>query len=235
MLIPPSDRNANNKFDSTSDNGIFDEDPSQTLVLLVDFKSDGHALLPEVSRQLEPLRSRDYLSYWDGNNFISRAITIVASGDAPFDDLNHHRQYRDIFFDAPLDEMYEPAAQDPTSGHHQHRSQGKTGTDSISTPNAFNTSNSYYASTSFSSSIGTPWTGRLSAHQLDLLRGQIRGAKRRGLKARYWETPAWPTSLRNHVWEVLVREGAEVLTVDDLYAAAYVDWTAHVGHGWFDA
>ena len=87
----------------------------------------------------------------------------------------------------------------------------------------FNKSTSYYASTSFSSAVGFVWLRHLSPRQMNIIRGQIRGTKRRGLKARNWDTPAWPTALRNHVWHVLMKEGADVLNVDDLKAAALQD------------
>jgi len=59
---------------------------------------------------------------------------------------------------------------------------------------------------------------------MKLIRGQIRGAKKAGLKARYWNTPNWPVSLRNHVWHVLVQEGVGMLNADDLEGAAIEDW-----------
>src|SRR6266480_2638634 len=65
-------------------NGVFDEDPDQTLVLLVDFKTNGEELFPIVESQINLLRDRDYLSYFNGKTFVSRAITVVATGNAPF-------------------------------------------------------------------------------------------------------------------------------------------------------
>ncbi|KXL45258.1 MAG: hypothetical protein FE78DRAFT_148574, partial [Acidomyces sp. 'richmondensis'] len=88
------------------------------------------------------------------------------------------------------------------------------------------------SNTSFFLSVGYVWRGHLSPRQMDIIRGQIRGAKRRGLKVRYWDTPSWPISLRNHVWHVLVKEGADVLNVDDLAGAALEDWTVPVHNGW---
>ena len=113
--------------------------------------------------------------------------------------------------------------------------QGKTGIDLITSPDDFNISNSYFASVSFTATIGYPWRGRFTDDQLDLIRGQIRGAQRRGLKARYWEIPTWPTSLRNHVWDILVMENVDILNVDDLKSAAALDWSAPVRHDWIDA
>ena len=231
--------NPTTEFGDTKDHGIFDENPDQTLVLLIDFKTNGPALFPRVREQLEPLRKKGYLSYWDGEKFHSRAVTVVGTGNTPFDLVVENKTYRDIFFDAPLDEMWE----DPSDGDGEYltrreervqtRGQGKTGTIGASA-NAFNTSNSYYASTSLDAHVGFPFTGRLSPKQLSTLRGQIKGAKRRGLKSRYWETPSWPTSLRNHIWQMLVEEGADILNVDDLRAASKLDWNV-VRHDWINA
>lgn len=64
------------------------------------------------------------------------------------------------------------------------------------------------------------------------LRSQIAEARRRGLKSRYWNTPGWPIGLRNHVWKVLVREGADVLNVDDVRAAARGNWRRRRERDW---
>lgn len=223
--------NPTTDFAKTAGHGVFDEEPEQTLVLLVDFKTNGEKLFPIVQQQLAPLREKSHLSYWDGEAFHSRAITVVGTGNCPFDLVVANTTHRDIFFDAPIDIFYSATASSPSL--FPRGGQGSSGT-AHTTPDSFNASNSYYASTSFDASIGLPY-GSLSARQWDLLRGQIKGAHDRGLKARYWETPAWPTSLRNHVWQVLVDEGADMLNVDDLEAAAKFDWTAHVPHGWVDA
>lgn len=200
----------------------------------MDFKTDGYELFDRVRQQLETLRRRNFLSYWNGESFVSRAVTVVATGNAPFDLIVKHQDYRDIFFDAPLDDLWEASG-----ARKQRRSpspaQGKTGIDLVISPDDFNISNSYFASVSFSATIGYPWRGRLTDDQFDLIRGQIRGAQRRGLKARYWETPTWPTSLRNYIWDILVRENADFLNVDDLKAAAGLDWSAPTRHDWVDA
>ena len=229
--------NPKTEFANATGHGVFDEDPEQTLVLLVDFKTNGKKLFPIVQQQLQPLRERDYLSYWNGEDFISRAITVVGTGETPFDMIIANSTYRDIFFDAPIDELYEASSNStyqPRPARLRTRGQGKSGTGIVTSPDSFNSSNSYYASTSFAHSIGIPY-GSLSSRQLDLLQGQIRGAHKRGLKARYWETPAWPTSLRNHLWELLVREGADVINADDLRAVTNFDWRQNVGHHWIDA
>ena len=62
---------------------------------------------------------------------------------------------------------------------------------------------------------------------MDTILGQARAAKAKGLRARYWNTPAWPTGVRDHVWDVLVREGVGMLNVDDLTAASQRDWVSY--------
>lgn len=160
---------------------------------------------------VDRLRQSDYLSYWDGNTVTPRPVTVVATGKAPYDLISNNTGRRDIFYDAPLADLSESRA-----------------------GSMYSPATSYYASTSFKKSIGTPVAGKLSQDQIGRLRAQIAGAKKAGLKSRYWDTPAWPTSLRNHLWQVLLDEGADVLNVDDLGAAAFADWSV-VQHRMFNA
>ena len=64
----------------------------------------------------------------------------------------------------------------------------------------------------------------LTPQQVLKIRGQVTGARSRGLRARYWDTPGWPVGRRDHVWDVLMREGVGALNVDDLEAARERDW-----------
>ncbi|KAK4631822.1 Altered inheritance of mitochondria protein 6 [Fulvia fulva] len=222
--------NQNTTFANTTGHGVFDEDPNQSLILLIDFKTNGRDTWPFVSKQLEALREKDYLTYWDGNQTHSRAVTVVGTGNTPFDLVTKNETYRDIFFDAPLDKLFEnPKEHFSAPSLPQKSSQGTVGTSSSSD---FNPGNSYYASVSFMHAVGFVWRGRLSSSQMNIIRGQIHGAQRRGLKARYWDTPSWPVGLRNHVWHVLMEEGADMLNVDDLRGAAVENWKART-HGFW--
>ncbi|KAI9709552.1 MAG: Altered inheritance of mitochondria protein 6 [Bogoriella megaspora] len=203
-------------------NGIFDQDPFQSLILLVDFKTSGPELLSRVEAQLEPLRANDFLTYYDGSTLVHRPVTIVGTGNAPFNLLTNS-SYRDIFFDAPLADLYlppdtsEPGSSAPqfSSQSQHHSGQGRIGTANVK-PSDYDGSNSFYASVSFTASIGYPWFGKLTDYQIELIRGQIRGAHKQGLQARYWSTPSWPRTWRDHVWSVLIQEGADMLNADDL-------------------
>jgi len=227
---------------------VFDVDPEQTLTLLIDVKTGGKETWPWILKQLEPLRERGWLTYVEGDVVHRRAVTVVGTGNTRFDILTANETYRDAFFDAPLDTMWEPPHSSPSplsnsppsalsppnldepfsspenllpsefdnnppTGDPADLGQGLSGTSPTS---SFTSQNSYYASVSLHKSIGTIWRGRLTPKQLDIIRGQVRGAHRRGLKARYWDLPAWPLGLRDYVWEVLVKEGVDVLNVDDL-------------------
>lgn len=241
--------------------GVFDTDPLQTLVLLIDFKTSGGGLYAELLEQLSPLRENNYLTYFNGTAIVEQPITIVCSGNAPFDLLAANETYRDVFFDAPLDKLADRSQNWPnpnrTPGHEKsvdralfnsrianfREAASDVGGDTpsprvsetptmASRPNIFTWQNSYYGSTSFARAIGHIEGSRLSQPQLQLLRAQIHGAHQKGLKVRYWDVPAWPTGLRNHIWHILNREGVDVLSVDDLVGATRRDWRKKKGW-WF--
>ena len=177
---------------SSSSRGVYDMDSSQTLVLLIDLKTGAKETWPYVMKQLEPLRKKGWLSFVEDGTVTHRAVTVVATGNSEFGMVSQNATYRDVFFDAPL-EALEASPYDST--------------------------NSYYTSVSFKQTVGLVRFGRLSDGQVGTIRKQVAQAHSLGLKARYWGLPAWPISVRNHVWEVLQREGVDILNVDDLKGA----------------
>ena len=235
--------------------GIFDTDPLQTLVLLIDFKNLSTELYAELLKQLSPLRENGYLTYFNGTAIVEHPITIVCSGNAPFDLIAANQTYLDVFFDAPLDKLADQSQDWPNPSRipdHERRPVSSShivslrkSADSIgrstvnptfstappmtSSPTNFTWQNSYYGSTSFDKAIGHITGSRLSQPQLQLLRAQIHGAHQKGLKVRYWDVPYWPTGLRNHIWHILYREGVDVLSVDDLVGATRRDWRKKKG------
>jgi hypothetical protein len=205
-----TENNPRTLFYNGTGRGVFDTDTDQTVILLVDLKTDGAETLERVWSQLEPLRAGGWLTYVENEVVHPRQITVVGTGRTPFDVLTGNSTYRDIFFDAPLNEFYEDPDIPDTGGN-------------IDQPFVYNQTNSLYASVDFKRSIGSVWSG-LNERQHRLVRGQIKGAHRRGLKVRYWNTPAWPISLRNKIWHTLMAEGADILNVDDLKAATRQRW-----------
>lgn len=218
-------------------NGVFESDPLRSLILLVDLKADGQAIWPVLNQQLEPLREHNYLTYFNGTDVVEGPVTVVVSGDTWFSDVVRNPTHRDIFLDAPLQymdgsaaamlEMYSDYDDVPADMIPDSASVLQLPVDR----DEYSPANSYYASVSFMHSIGYPTGSRLSRTQLELIRAQIRGAHERGLKVRYWGVPAWPLGIRNYLWRVLVREGVDYLSVDDIKAAARGDWGPRKG-GW---
>ncbi|KAJ4342537.1 Altered inheritance of mitochondria protein 6 [Ascochyta clinopodiicola] len=236
--LPAANVNSTNKV------GVFDTAPAHTLVLLVDFKNDGSRIFPYVSNQLSTLREKGYLTYYDGEKTVRGPITVVATGNTPFDMVVANTTYRDIFFDAPLDRLYvEPQGEegqdqtqydDPDTSSPAPISTSGQGTVGTTPASHFDSSNSFYASTNFKSSIGRIWFGRLTHAQRQLIRGQVKGAHDRGLKVRYWNNPVWPVALRNRVWWDLVDLGVDYINGDDLVGMTRFDWSVRRHWSWFE-
>ncbi|KAJ4286254.1 Altered inheritance of mitochondria protein 6 [Kalmusia sp. IMI 367209] len=192
------------KWKAKDPKGVFYNEPKQSLTLIVDFKTEGIDTWKALHKQLQPLRERDWLTYWNGTHRVDRPLTIVASGAASRDIAVSNGPKRDIFLDAPLDEL------DRKSDDGEQL--------------MYNESNSYLASVNFYKAVGSVFRGKINDEQLQVLRHQIRSAKERGLVPRYWGTPRWPRGLRDEVWGILVREEVGLLNVDDLRAVRKGGW-----------
>jgi hypothetical protein len=201
--------------------GVFYQDPAQTLVLMIDFKTPD--LWEHVVQQLAPLRERGFLTYWNGRIRIERPVTVVATGSAPFDLLIRNETYRDVFYDAPLAALEdvqgsEWSARSSTLGNFLEQDNPD------SSPYKYNPSNSYYASSSLTRAVGRLYGFSFTQPQIELIRSQVQRARDRGLVPRYWGTPRWPRGLRDEIWSVLLHKHVGVLNVDDLRAARKGTW-----------
>jgi len=194
-----SRQNPETQYYNGTSRGVFDTDSAQTLTLLVDVKTDGVATFQKVVEQLKPLRSRGWLSNFDNGEVSIRAITVVGTGETPFEEVVARATSRDVFFDAPLDKL--------------------------ASDDRYNSTNSYYSSVSLIDAVGHTLFGGLRDGQRQTIRSQLKAAHDRGLKARYWDLPPWPISFRNYMWQILLEEGVDVLNVDDLRGAAHQDWS----------
>jgi hypothetical protein len=199
-------RNAQPPAKDGARRGIFDSDPDQTLVILIDQKSAGPQTFANLHMQLQPLRDLDYLTYWNGTDKVIRPLTIVASGKATFDSIMAlPNDRRDIFLDAPLAAL-------PSAG------------DDFSTdPPTFkyNISNSHYASTQYANARTYKWPGEQDPYSAtpqgrDLAGTQIEQAASRGLVTRYWGAPTSPQNLRDSVWRHLTGANVGLLNMDDM-------------------
>ncbi|KAJ2990295.1 hypothetical protein NUW58_g3024 [Xylaria curta] len=143
---------------------VYKSRPSQTLVLLVDFKTSDTGTLDAVVKALDPLRQAGYLSRLEGGVFVKKAVTVVASGSAPFDRINKGDGVpsRDIFYDANLGAL----------GGTMYTSQ-----------------NSYVASADFQDAVGAASSATLTTAQMNTITNHVSQAHAKGLIARYWNLP----------------------------------------------
>ncbi|KAF9774813.1 hypothetical protein IL306_007143, partial [Fusarium sp. DS 682] len=186
--------------------GFFDMAPDQTLTLLVDLKTAGPETFDVLDAQLQPLRDLGYLTYWNGTARVIRPLTIVGTGNTPFESvMAMSSTHRDIFWDAKLENLV--AKEDDFSTNPPTYK--------------FNQSNSYFASTRFQNAIlyRSNFERVLKApasRELDMSLTQIEQAKARGLLARYWDTPSKPPNVREIAWRVLIDNGIGILNMDDM-------------------
>jgi hypothetical protein len=143
---------------------------------------------------LEPLRSGNWLSTYDGSTFTSRAITVIGTGNTPLDAVQSALP-RDAFYDAPI----------PLLGT------------SFSNITKYD---SPIASTDFAASFGEVRGLELNSTQLETLRSQVATAHTKGIMVRYWNQPGWPIGTRNGVWRQLWDEGVDFLNADDVQGCA---------------
>ncbi|KAL0951078.1 hypothetical protein HGRIS_007816 [Hohenbuehelia grisea] len=191
-----NDQNPDNKFtrNQTRPNGVFDVSPDTPLQLLVDMKTDGKVTLQPVLKALQPLRAKGYLSTFANGTFVQSSILVVGTGNTPLDDVKA-LEPRDLFFDGPLTNLNDTSTNwEPTLAP--------------------------LASTDFQAAIGWGGVGTISDEQLGNLTQFIADADARGIKSRFWNTPAWPVSGRNAVWRLLRESGAFWLNADDILAAS---------------
>jgi len=170
---------------------------------MTDLKTEGYSTLEAVQAQLEPFREKGWLTYWNGTTIIPGPITHVGTGNTPFEAVlfssHSNFTYRDVFFDAPLDDLSD----------------------------IYNITNSYYTSASLTGVLGgaskIPRNG-LSKKQMIYLQGQVNKALGSGLMSRYWDIPAWPVSRRINIWHQLEELGIGMLNADAIDEAARWDW-----------
>jgi hypothetical protein len=176
--------------------GVFPDDPTQSLVLLMDFDVDPEGTWSLLIPHLESLREAGFLTHFNGSAVVQGPVTIVATGNVPFHRILERSSFRDIFFDAPLLQLLPFYDQD------------------FSQNSDYSSQNSYYASADFHTAIGNVDFNGFSDKQLADIRQQVQVAHGLGLKVRYVGTPDWPRKLRNYVSRILVREGVDIITVD---------------------
>lgn len=189
-------QNPNGTFgNSATKNGVYDAAVGQTLYLFVDLKTEGAAAWNATIRALQPLRTAGYLTTFNGSTIRPGPVTVVGTGNTPRR-LVEGVMARDYFWDVPLGDLNKTEFANVTS---------RLGP---------------IASTSFSSAFGEVRAGVMNSTQTEKLRAQVKLAKERGMKVRYWGAPIWPRYGQKKLWTTLWEEGVDLLNVDDLEGAA---------------
>ena len=179
---------------SATKNGVYDGYSGQTLYLFVDLKTAGNTTFPVVIEALQPLRDAGYLTTFNGTGITTGPVTVIGTGNTPLDQVQGVSP-RDYFYDANL---------------------AMLGTTLINVTSDV----SPIASAQFSRYIGEIVGTTFNDTQIGILKQHLEIAKSRGIAGRYWDTPAWPISTRNAVWQTLIEEGVGLLNADDLDEAA---------------
>ncbi|GAA6056868.1 hypothetical protein JCM3770_005115 [Rhodotorula araucariae] len=176
-------------------NGIYEADPSQTLQLLLDYKTDGATLHPAVLTALTRFRDLNLLTTFDANTstLTVRPLTIICTGNCPLASVQAQHPRRDVFLDAPLEDI---ASAEYTSEV------------------------SLMASTSFKRMFGWLDAWDVGPDKVEQIWALVEIARAKGIKTRFWETPSWPAFVRDDVWRGLVRAGVDWMNADDLQAAS---------------
>ncbi|KAF2269308.1 hypothetical protein CC78DRAFT_277062 [Lojkania enalia] len=175
-------------------NGVFDTSSDQTIYLFIDLKTSGPETWTVVLDALAPLKDAGYLSTYDGETFDEKPVTVIGTGNTPIWAVQNAIP-RFAFYDAPLALL----------------------SSTFSNVTSFD---SPIASTNFEAVFGSIKGLEFNKTQAEKLEEQVSVAHEKGIKARYWNTPAWPVGTRNAVWRTLWEGGADLINADDLKGAS---------------
>lgn len=175
--------------------GVWFTEPSRTLFLFIDFKTDGKVLYSKVLEKLSVLEENGWISYYDvdTDKFVWSAITVIGTGNVALEDVLNCRK-RMIFYDGPIWDMdwkYDYRVSPVASG---------------------------------SLSVGIQKNrvdiSGLNNKEMEFIRNAVARAQDNRMKTRIWDTPGWPVKLRDTVWEELVGCGVDLLNVDNVSEGA---------------
>jgi hypothetical protein len=65
--------------------GVWYVDPSKSIILMTDLKTEGFSTLDAVQQQLEPFREKGWLTYWNGTAIVPGPIIHVGTGNTHFE------------------------------------------------------------------------------------------------------------------------------------------------------
>ncbi|WVR07947.1 hypothetical protein IAU60_004990 [Kwoniella sp. DSM 27419] len=189
--------------------GLYKDDPSAGVVLMIDMKLDGEAIWPYLTAALRPFLSRGLLTTYDvaTSTWYKGPLTIVGTGSTPISHV-YHQQLRYIFYDAPLLQLDKPV----------ELSKSRAGPavtfewDATLSPIASSKLPLYYY-------LALTTSGRSESRKNSYLceLSKIHAvAQGKGIQSRWWGVARYPGFLRRRMWGVVRRAGASVINGDDL-------------------
>ncbi|CEH18403.1 ALTERED INHERITANCE OF MITOCHONDRIA PROTEIN 6 [Ceraceosorus bombacis] len=167
--------------------------------LLVDLKTEGRKTLEATIKALHPLEQKGYLTTYKDGKITKGPIVVIGTGNTPTDALAA-LQSRNIFVDCPLGKLSE-----------DFQIEGQA--------YAYNSTLCGIASTSLGS-LAPGYKGLMdpSADVVSNLTKAIDDAHLRGIATRVWDTPVWPSFVRDRVNGLLLSLGSDWINADDLDA-----------------
>ncbi|GAA5861156.1 hypothetical protein JCM3774_002210 [Rhodotorula dairenensis] len=189
-----------NNATASMTNGVFDMDPSTSLQLIVDYKTEGSELHTAIIEALAEYRSLDLLTHVDMSDPESpalnvRPLTVVCSGNCPLASVDAQLPIRDVFLDAPLEDI-------ANSSYTQW--------------------NSRLASTSYRKMAGWSNSFDVDAEMAAEISTLVKIGQEKGIPTRFWEAPGWPGFARDKVWRAMLDLGVDWINADNLKAASEI-------------
>lgn len=175
---------------------------TQPIQLMVDIKNNANESWPHVVEALEPLRKKGYLTRYENGKIIPGPVIVVGTGATPIDQVAPKHK-RDVFYDCELTKLH-------LGGPKIHGVQYEWNStlcpiaSTDFTPAALNYTGIHAPSKKVNASIS----------------GLIKEAHKRGIKTRFWDTPAWPVYARDRVNKLLLELDSDWINADDLEAIA---------------
>lgn len=175
---------------------------TQPLQLLVDVKNDANRSWPLIVKALDPLRKRGFLTRYEHGKVIPGPVIVIGTGGTPVDQLAPEGE-RDVFLDCELMQLSKPM---PKIHGRQYE---------------WNNTLCAIASTDFAD-VTSNYMGihEPSEQVKQNLTGLIHEAHQRGIKTRFYDTPAWPIYARDRVNRMLLELGSDWINADDLESVA---------------
>ncbi|RVD86089.1 uncharacterized protein DFL_004383 [Arthrobotrys flagrans] len=203
--------NPDTEFSKGTKCGLFGMWCPQTFHLAVDFKSPAEEVLPLLLKDLAPLREGGFLTEYNGEEKIERAITVSVGGTAVYENVIAGQKLpRNHFVVAPILEIGTLDEQRHPDGSF-----------------VYDNTTSLFAQAHFNAAVGLPFEyvwGEVTAEHTARLKELVQNARARGMGSTFWGSPNWPVGARNSAWKALVEAGVSLIYADDLQAAAKALW-----------